>query len=435
MVFNAKDDLLDIKNYLYDTSGNRPAAGTEGRLFVQTDTGETFYDNGSSWIAIGIGESNISLSNLASKEYASLTNRGHGNEDHTSTFATLSDPVTDFDGSTGVSGQFLQTDGTNLSFADPFEQISYETGHTQWGTSLSGSEIYRITPANVTGANEYTGFDGFESGSSQIGFGEISDGSINSSSEVYGVHSYQINAQGEAASTTLGFLEESITTDGKRLQASVKIDNQTGNSNDEVEIIDPETLEIKFLGNGDITHNGVVVDTWNADTIYNIEVVVDLTNNESDLVVNGITVDSNRSFLQNASSIDSFSPFVDTSASGSTVNAFFDRLTYTASVEDTVNAGDEFELTELFFIDTVEFREKGERPFNPFENKNVYVEVKREDDAGATTVARQNLGGATKASDLSQTGIGGGEAVTVNITNGAGEVIEGNVRLVGHIEN
>lgn len=33
-----------------DTNANRPAAGTAGRLFYETDTGLAWYDNGSNWI-------------------------------------------------------------------------------------------------------------------------------------------------------------------------------------------------------------------------------------------------------------------------------------------------------------------------------------------------------------------------------------------------
>lgn len=48
------------------------------------------------------------------------------------------------DGSAGTSGQFLQTDGTNLSFADTPEQIAFETGHAAWADALSNEEIHRI---------------------------------------------------------------------------------------------------------------------------------------------------------------------------------------------------------------------------------------------------------------------------------------------------
>lgn len=41
------------KTFLKGLEANRPAAGTEGRYYVATDTRKHFYDNGSSWDQIG----------------------------------------------------------------------------------------------------------------------------------------------------------------------------------------------------------------------------------------------------------------------------------------------------------------------------------------------------------------------------------------------
>lgn len=40
-----------------DLYANIPAAGTDGRLFIATDTGRMYYDNGASWVLIGSGSS------------------------------------------------------------------------------------------------------------------------------------------------------------------------------------------------------------------------------------------------------------------------------------------------------------------------------------------------------------------------------------------
>lgn len=48
-----------VSEVIADTSGNLPAAGTSGRIFFETDTGRTLYDNGSSWVEVGLSESEI----------------------------------------------------------------------------------------------------------------------------------------------------------------------------------------------------------------------------------------------------------------------------------------------------------------------------------------------------------------------------------------
>jgi len=49
-----------VGRVLIDTLANRPVAGVDGRLFVASDTNDTYVDNGSSWIKIGVA----SLSDL-----------------------------------------------------------------------------------------------------------------------------------------------------------------------------------------------------------------------------------------------------------------------------------------------------------------------------------------------------------------------------------
>lgn len=55
-------DVSGVTSLTEDTQANRPSAGTEGRIYIESDTGRVLYDDGSSWV--GVGES--SHSNLDS---------------------------------------------------------------------------------------------------------------------------------------------------------------------------------------------------------------------------------------------------------------------------------------------------------------------------------------------------------------------------------
>ena len=115
-----------------DTAANRPAAGTSGRIFFETDTGRTLYDNGSSWIEVGLSESEISLANLSSRSHSDLSDAPssahhsrpvagtHLSEDGSDNFNVdeTGIEVDNLAGNNGSTGQFLKTDGSVLSFAD-----------------------------------------------------------------------------------------------------------------------------------------------------------------------------------------------------------------------------------------------------------------------------------------------------------------------------
>ncbi len=58
------DELLLSVGISRDTAANRPAAGNEGRIFFETDTGRVLFDNGASWIEMGLSESQISHDNI-----------------------------------------------------------------------------------------------------------------------------------------------------------------------------------------------------------------------------------------------------------------------------------------------------------------------------------------------------------------------------------
>jgi hypothetical protein len=49
-----------------DTNASRPAAGTAGRIYIESDTGELYYDTGSSWVLMGsiVGEIAINAEHM-----------------------------------------------------------------------------------------------------------------------------------------------------------------------------------------------------------------------------------------------------------------------------------------------------------------------------------------------------------------------------------
>ena len=102
-------DITDGETVIWDnTSQHLP----QGRL--ENDT-------------LTVAGNTVSLGGSTDVNYTDLLNRSHGNEDHTETFTTTDEDVSNFDGSAGTQGQFLQTDGTNLDFADvstkAFEEV------------------------------------------------------------------------------------------------------------------------------------------------------------------------------------------------------------------------------------------------------------------------------------------------------------------------
>lgn len=66
MVTDQKGRVIgtSISEAIADTAANLPAAGTSGRIFFETDTGRVLYDNGTSWIEVGLSESQISGTNI-----------------------------------------------------------------------------------------------------------------------------------------------------------------------------------------------------------------------------------------------------------------------------------------------------------------------------------------------------------------------------------
>src|SRR6056297_1558763 len=112
----------------------------------------------------------------------------------------------------------------------------YDFTKTLQATSFndSGATIDKAQAVELVG-NDYTGFDGFENGSSQLDWESSSGLMIDSGRVVYGQNSLQVSSTNEIVSPSSD-LSSSITKDGKRIVTGLKIDNQTGNSNDFVRI-------------------------------------------------------------------------------------------------------------------------------------------------------------------------------------------------------
>jgi len=221
----------------------------------------------------------------------------------------------------------------------------YDREKTLQATSFndSGATVDKAQPVILRG-NDFTGVDGFESGSSQLGFESNANITVDSNGEIFGDDSLKISSSNFSVEESANLVTD-IGSDGKRLSGSIKIDSQTGNSSDSVTVTGEvgtgfTVAEINFVGNGDVTDvNGAVVDSWSAGTIIDFELVFDFTNDQYDIVIDDSTVASDVNFSIGASKISDLVLVNDTSASGSTVNAFFDRLTYTSPVEDSINAG------------------------------------------------------------------------------------------------
>jgi len=151
----------DAHSILINTSSNLPSAGTADRLFVETDTGRVLYDDGSSWVEVGLTESQIDLVNLNNKDHTNLT--GISADDHHSKY-TDSEAQTAVEGnvnaedlatSSATSGYVPQANGSGgltigqLSHTD-LGSISSNSHHTK---TSSASELTDVSPDSTSDAH------------------------------------------------------------------------------------------------------------------------------------------------------------------------------------------------------------------------------------------------------------------------------------------
>jgi len=133
MVANQKGRVIgtNVTEAIADTSANLPSAGSSGRLMFETDTGRVLYDNGTSLVEVGLSESQISLANLGSKEADNLA------------------------GNNGTSGQFLQTDGSSLSFADVSAGGKFEQALSNGEVLADDGTLYSSIQTAENNASDY----------------------------------------------------------------------------------------------------------------------------------------------------------------------------------------------------------------------------------------------------------------------------------------
>lgn len=200
---NLRDsDVSGITGLIEDTSGNRPAAGTEGRLFFQTDTQEVFYDDGSSWIRLALDASQIGAGDLGfdpATQSELDSHAGTGDAHHTKTTALnelndtdITENIVDLESNlptAGNSGRFfvardtgktLYDDGSSwvnvgVSSHDELDTISSDDHHIRPvpGTNISedGSNNFNVVQGSGSGLDADL-LDGVELGN--ITWGDVS---------------------------------------------------------------------------------------------------------------------------------------------------------------------------------------------------------------------------------------------------------------------
>jgi len=125
--FSASHEVTAV---LEDTSANRPAASTEGRLFFETDSGKTTYDDGGTWVIIGtvLTDDLDILQKTATLDPGSISAG-----DTAEVTATVIGATTDMEASASPSG-------------------GLESG-LMWSAYVSSSDTVTIRLHNTTGAS------------------------------------------------------------------------------------------------------------------------------------------------------------------------------------------------------------------------------------------------------------------------------------------
>lgn len=125
------DDVTGITGLEENSSGNRPTAGTEGRIFFNTTDNTVEYDTGSTWQVIGIDPAQISAGDLGfdpatQTELDNHTATGDAHHSKTTTIDDLTDvDLTDIEVNTqgnlptgGTSGRFFIARDTQRLYYD-----------------------------------------------------------------------------------------------------------------------------------------------------------------------------------------------------------------------------------------------------------------------------------------------------------------------------
>jgi len=188
-----------------------------------------------------------------------------------------------------------------------------------------------------------TKLDDFESGSSQLGWENQSNFTIDTNSEINGTNTLQIASTDEVVSQaqTLSNTIDYDTT----IKTSIKLDNQPGTSNRSRFTLNNsssnEVAGVEFIHDGDIEDGqGNTIRSWSANTVYDVEIKLDFSNNQYDVIINGTTEASQVSFSNNSSDFNEIELTNNTNISGATVNTFHDDQTYDKLTDSTTGTGD-----------------------------------------------------------------------------------------------
>ena len=135
-------DLTDFENVskvIIDTSSNRPSAGVSGRLFFETDTHIVYYDNGTSWVKLGVAD----WDNIDGKPSAFPP------EAHASTHAKGGSDELSLDASQITSGRLSLSRLPTSSYADRFLVIRTANSDPVWDV-LTADDIPSLSRSKIT---------------------------------------------------------------------------------------------------------------------------------------------------------------------------------------------------------------------------------------------------------------------------------------------
>jgi chorismate synthase len=271
------NDVTGIESIESNTSGNRPAAGTQGRFFIDESNNNIQIDNGGSWDILGTNPSNIGAADLGfntatqneldthigtNDAHHNRPTAGNGLKDQTSTFnieptdfagTFLSDNSDNLEVQIGFglendgSGQIEVDEGVSFTFSS--QQIINNTltmggdidlsnnnltEPNRLSTSGSGSDVITVYDSNNTVAIA----EFYEGGEVAINSGDLTDGA----NVIYDQSASEIpdSAMGSIANSTL--TNSSVTVAGN----SVSLGNSTAVNHNDLSTISSDDHHTRY---------------------------------------------------------------------------------------------------------------------------------------------------------------------------------------------